>query len=327
MKTGRRALLRLSAGAGLALALTPPMRVLAQAYPTAGIRILVGFPPGGPLDIAARVIAAPLSARVGVPVSVDNRVGASGNDATREVVRAAPDGGTLLLCGPVNTINTTLFPGLDFDFARDILPVAGIARVPLIVEVHPSVPVRSVPELIAYARANPGGLRVAYAGTGTPQHVAIELFGHMARVQLTLVPYPGSAQALADLLEGRAHAMFDPAPSSMPHVRAGRLIPLATTGPMRAEVLPEVPTVAEVLPGYEGGSWFGLGAPRGTPAGTVQRLNAAVNESLADEVVRREIARLGGGPMPGSTATFGAFIAAETARYAEIIRIAGIRSG
>ncbi|WP_426954224.1 Bug family tripartite tricarboxylate transporter substrate binding protein [Muricoccus radiodurans] len=325
MAIGRREVLRGLAGAGLSLAL--PRQGSARAYAKERVRIVVGFPPGGPLDIAARIIAAPLSTRIGVPVAVENRVGANGNDATREVVRAAPDGGTLLLCGPVNTINTTLFPELDFDFARDVIPVAGIARVPLIVEVHPSVPVRSVPELIAYARANPGALRVAYAGTGTPQHVAIELFGQVAGVRLTLVPYPGSAQALADLLEGRAHAMFDPAPSSMPHVRAGRLIPLATTGPARAEVLPEVPTVAETLPGYEGGSWFGLGVPRGTSEELVAQLNTAVNEALSDEAVRQELARLGSSPMPGSPEAFAAFVASETARYAEIIRLAGIRAG
>jgi tripartite-type tricarboxylate transporter receptor subunit TctC len=325
MDIGRRSFIRLTAGS--ALALTSPPRSRAQPYPVSELRIIVGFPRGGPLDIAARVIASPLSAQFGVPVSVENRPGASGNNATRDVVRAAPDGGTLLLCGPVNTINTILFPGLDFDFARDITPVAGIARVPLIVEVHPSVPMRSVPDLITYARANPGALRVAYAGTGTPQHVAIELFQHMAGVRLALVPYPGSAQALADLLDGRAQVMFDPAPSSMPHVKAGRLIPLATTGPARADVLPDVPTVAEVMPGYEGGSWFGLGAPRGTSAETVARLNAAVNAGLADDAVRGEIGRLGGSPMPGSPATFGAFIASETARYAEIIRVAGIRPG
>jgi tripartite-type tricarboxylate transporter receptor subunit TctC len=322
---GRRVMLRSLAGAGTALALPAPLR--AQVWPVREVRILVGFPPGGPLDIAARTIAPALGAGLGVPVQVENRVGASGNDATRQVVRSAPDGGTLLLCGPVNTINATLFPDLDFDFGRDIAPVAGIARVPLIVEVHPSVAARSIPELIAYARSNPGRLRVAYAGTGTPQHVAIELFRHMAGLRLTLVPYSGSAQALADLLRGEADVMFDPAPSSMPHVRAGRLVPLATTGPARAEALPEVPTVAEVLPGYEGGSWFGLGAPRDTPAALVARLNAAVNDGLRDAGVRGALDRLGATAMPGSVAEFGRFVTSETARYAEIIRVAGIRPG
>lgn len=295
-------------------------------YPTAGITIIVGFPPGGPLDLVARAIATPVSERIGVPVSIDNRVGAGGDDATWMVIRARPDGGTLLLCGPVNAINATLFPRPEFDFARDIMPVAGIASVPLIVEVHPSVPARSIAELIAHARELPGALRVAYAGKGTPQHVAIELFQHLAGVRLTLVPHPGSASALADVLEGRAHAMFDPAPSSMPHIRAGRLIALATTGRTRAETLPEIPTVAEVLPGYEAGSWFGLGAPRGTPTALIERLNTVVNESLAEATVRQELAKLGARTMPGSAAWFGSFLIAETARYAEIIRVADIRA-
>ncbi|MCX7372111.1 MAG: tripartite tricarboxylate transporter substrate-binding protein [Alphaproteobacteria bacterium] len=323
MRITRRAIWRDCAGAGFAATLPPG--AWAQSYPTRAVRIVVGFPPGGPLDIAARTIAPALAAGIGVPVRVENRVGASGNDATREVVRAAPDGGTLLLCGPVNAINTTLFPDLDFDFARDIAAVAGIARVPLIVEVHPSVPVRSIAELIAHARANPGRLRVAYAGTGTPQHVAIELFQHMAGVRVALVPYPGSAQALDDLLRGEVDAMFDPAPSSMPHVRAGRLVALATTGPTRAAALPEVPTVAETLPGYEGGSWFGLGAPRGTDKAVLARLNAAVNDGLRDAQVGAALDRLGATAMPGSVAEFARFLATETARYAEIIRLAGIR--
>ncbi len=325
MNMTRRAMLRSLAGAAFALAL--PKAGRGQPYQMRELRIVVGFPPGGPLDIAARTIAPALEGGLGLPVRVENRAGASGNDATRLVARAAPDGGTLLLCGPVNTINTTLFPGLDFDFRRDITPVAGIARVPLIVEVHPSVPVRSIPELIAHARANPGQLRVAYAGTGTPQHVAIELFRHMAGVRLSLVPYPGSAAALDDLLRGAADAMFDPAPSSMPHVRAGRLVPLATTGPARATALPDLPTVAEVLPGYEGGSWFGLGAPQGTPAEMVARLNGAVNDGLQGAGIRRTLDALGAEAMPGSAAEFGRFIATETGRYADIIRRAGIRSG
>ncbi|WP_198372705.1 Bug family tripartite tricarboxylate transporter substrate binding protein [Roseomonas rosulenta] len=325
MRSERRLVLTAAAAATVALMRAGASR--AAGYPAREVRIVVGFPPNGPLDIAARIIAPPLASRIAVPVIVDNRPGASGNDATRGVVRAAPDGGTLLLCGPVNTINTTLFPDLDFDFTRDIVPVAAIARVPLILEVHPAVPVRSVAELIAHARANPGRLRVAYAGRGTPQHVAIELFAHMAGVRLTLVAYPGSAQALDDLLRGNADVMFDPAPSSMPHVQAGRLIALATTGATRAEVLPDVPAVAEVLPGYEGGSWFGLGAPRGLPADIAARLNAAVNEALADDAVRSALARLGATATPMAAEGFARFIAAETERYAQIIRIAGIRLG
>jgi tripartite-type tricarboxylate transporter receptor subunit TctC len=323
MANSRRMALRLACLGGVALAL--PARARGEPYPSAEVRIVVGFPPGGPLDIAARTIARPLAAGFGVPFPVQNRPGESGNHATREVVQAAPDGHTLLLCGPVNVINTTLFAGLDFDFAQDIAPVAAIARVPLIVEVHPSVPARSLAELVEYARANPARLRVAYAGTGTPQHIAIELFQFLAGVRITMVPFPGSAPALADLLQGRVDVMFDPAPSSMPHIRAGRLVPLATTGPARAEFLPEIPSVAELLPGYEGGSWFGLGAPRGTPADIIARLNRAVNAALAEAGFGEQLLRLGATSMPGSDADFARFIAAETARYAEIIRAARIR--
>lgn len=323
MQVLRRTKLLSLLGAALVLAL--PATTKAQDWPTREIEIVVGFPTGGPLDIAARTMAPALERELGVQVRVRNRVGASGNDATREVARAAPDGATLLLCGPVNTINTTLFPELDFNFSRDVAAAAGIARVPLIVEVHPSVPVRSIAALIAHARANPGRLRVAYAGTGTPQHVAIALFQHMAGIDLQLLPYPGSAQALADLLRGEADVMFDPAPSSMPHVRAGRLVALATTGPFRAAVLPDLPTVAETLPGYEGGSWFGLCAPGATPPAILARLNRAVAGGLGDAAVSSAFERLGGMPMPGTVEAFAGFIAAETARYAEIIRTAGIR--
>ncbi len=209
---------------------------------------MVGFPAGGPLDIAARTVAPLLSSRFSTDFIVENHPGASGNVATSEVVRATPDGHTLLLCGPVNAINATLFENLDFDFSRDIVPVAGIASVPLVVEVNPSVPARSVPELLAFVRGNPGRLRVAFAGVGTPQHVAIELFQLMAGVVVTPVPYAGSAPALADLLRGEVDAMFDPAPSSMPHIRAGRLVPLATTGPTRSEMLPDVPALTSSFP-------------------------------------------------------------------------------
>lgn len=319
----RRSVLRFAAGATLART----GHAAARPYPTPEIAIVVGFPSGGPLDIAARIVAPQIAAAFGIPVRVENRPGASGNDATRHVVRATADGATLLLCGPVHTINTTLFPDLDFAFGRDITPVAAIARVPLIVEVHPSVPVRSVGDLIGHARANPGRLRVAYAGTGTPQHIAIALFQHMADIRFSLVAYPGSAQALTDLLAGATDVMFDPAPSSMPHVQAGRLVALATTGPSRAAMLPELPTVAETLPGYEAGSWFGLGAPRNTPAALIARLNAAVNAALEMAAIRDALAKLGATALPGSANDFARFIETETARHAAIIRTAGIKLG
>ena len=323
MDVQRRRFFQLASSTVLGLALPLPAR--AEAYPSQAVRIVVGFPAGGPLDIAARTVAPFLSSRFGQEFVVENRPGASGNTAASEVVKAAPDGHTLLLCGPVNTINATLFETLDFDFSRDIAPVAAIARVPLVVEVNPVVPARSVPELLAFARDNPGRLRIGRAGTGTPQHVAIELFQLMAGVRATAVAYLGSAPALADLLRGEVDAMFDPAPSSMPHIRAGRLVPLATTGPARSEMLPDVPAMDEFLPGYEACSWFGLGAPRDTPGQVIQLLNTAVNDGLADGTVQARFRELGATVMPGSPANFGRFITTETDRYRRVIWSARIK--
>ncbi|HEX2134985.1 MAG TPA: tripartite tricarboxylate transporter substrate binding protein [Microvirga sp.] len=323
MDIHRRRFLQLASSAALALA--RPSSARAQSYPSRVVRIVVGFPAGGPLDIAARTVAPFLSSHFGQAFVIENRPGASGNTAASEVVRAAPDGHTLLLCGPVYAINASLFENLDFDFARDITPVASIARVPLVIKVNPSVPARSVPEFLAFARDNPGRLRVAYAGVGTPQHIAIELFQFMTGVRVTLVPYPGSAPALADLLRGEVDAMFDSAPSSMPHIRAGRLIALATTGPTRSEVLSHVPAMSEFVPGYEAGSWFGLGAPRDTPGEIVHLLNAAVNNGLADQTVRARFRELDATVMPASPTEFGRFIDTETDRYRRVIRSAGIK--
>lgn len=323
MDVSRRALLQLTAGAAIAPATAAP----APTYPSRPVRIVVGFPAGGPLDIAARTVAPFLARRFGVEFVVENLPGASGNTATRAVVRAAPDGHTLLLCGPVNVINTVLFDDLDFDFAADIVPIGLIASVPLIVEVAPGFPARSVPALLAFARSKPARLRVAFAGIGTPQHIAIALFESLAGVTVTLVPYPGSAAALADLLLNKADAMFDPAPSSLPLVRAGRLVPLATTGLRRSDALPDVPALAEFVPGYAASSWFGLGAPRGTPDGIVAVLNAALNDSLADAAVAARFRELGATLLPGTPAAFGAFIAAETEQYRRIIGAAGIEPG
>ena len=323
MPINRRRLLQAAGCATVGSVL--PCHAGAQPYPLTSVRILVGFPAGGPLDIAARTIAPVLSSRFGKEFVVANRPGASGNTATSEVARAAPDGHVLLLCGPVNAINATLFENLDFDFSRDIAPVASIARVPLVVEVNPSVPVRTVPELLAFSRDNPGRLKVAFAGIGTPQHIAIELFQLMGGVKVTLVPYAGSAPALTDLLRGEVDAMFDPAPSSMPHLEAGRLIPLATTGARRAEALPDVPALSEFVPGYEAGSWFGLGAPKDTPSHIAEALNAAVNDGLADLAVRARFRDLGATVMPGSRAEFAQFIASETKKYRSVIRSAGIK--
>lgn len=313
----RRDFLRLS-GAVLAAPL-PSRAAAAPTYPARPVRILVGFPAGGPMDLAARVIGPWLTVRLGQPFHVENRPGESGNLATRAVVRAAPDGYTLLLCGPVNTINTTLFTRLDFDFTHDLTPVASISRVPLVLEVHPSVRARSVPEFLALAKERAGGMRVAYAGVGTPQHIAIELFKMKTGANLTLVPYPGSISALADLLEGRVDAMFDPAPSSISHIRAGRLVPLAVTTSESYEPLRHVPPVSRSVPGYEAGSWFGLVAPKGTPEAIVARLNEEVCAGLADTRLRDKLAQMGAVPVSSSASEFARFVDAETVRYSQVI--------
>ena len=324
MDTQRRRLL-CSTLAAIATSVLPAMAT-AQAYPSRGSRLVVGFPAGGPVDIAGRLIAPWLSERLGQSFSVDNVPGESGNVATRSVVRAAPDGYTLLVCGPVNTINATLFDHLDFDFGRDVVAVGGLYRVPLVIEVNPAVPVRTVGELISYAKQNPGKLRVGFAGLGTPQHVGIELFRSMAGVDLTLVPYLGSTPALEDLLAGRIDAMFDPMPSSIGHIKAGRLVPLAVTSPARSDNLPDVPIAADTVPGYQAGSWFGIGAPRGTPEAIVDRLNGTINEALGDAAVRAKIMELGASPIQGSPAQFAKFVAEETEKYAVLIRSGVIRS-
>ena len=293
--------------------------------PTAPTQVIVGFPPGGPVDIAARLVGPLLSALLGEPFEVVNAPGESGNVATTRVVAARPDGRTLLMSGPVNVINTTLFPNLPFDFSKDLLAVAGLYRVPLVVEVHPAVPAQSIADLIRLARSRPGELRVGYAGVGTPQHVGIELFNVMAGVSLKLVPYAGSAPALVDLLAGRLDAMFDPTPSSIEHIRAGRLRGLGVTGKVRLPVLPDVPVVADDLPGYEAGSWFGLCAPRGTPKERIDTLNTAANNALRDRALQSRLNALGAQAMPGSPNDFASLIASETRKYARVIEMAGIK--
>jgi tripartite-type tricarboxylate transporter receptor subunit TctC len=310
---------------GLSAAAVWPLAA-AEAYPSQPVRLVVGFPPGGPVDIAARTIAPWLSERLGQPFVVDNQPGDSGNNATRSVVRAAPDGYTLLTCAPVHPINATLFEGLDFDFSGDIAPVASLWSVPLVIEVNPSVPVRTIPDLISYAKGSPGKLRVGFAGYGTPQHLAIELFKMLAGVDLTLVPYLGSTPALADLMAGNIDAMFDPMPSSISHIKNGKLVPLAVTGAKTSEALPGVPVAAVFVPGYEAGAWFGLGAPKGTPTSVIETLNMAVEMSFSDTKVRARLSELGATVMPGSPAEFGAFLSEETKKYAGVIRSANIKT-
>ncbi|MEZ2142905.1 tripartite tricarboxylate transporter substrate binding protein [Bradyrhizobium sp. DN5] len=323
MPLQRRDLLKI-AFATIATAAVPRIALVAESYPTRSVRLIVGFPVGGPVDIAGRVIAPWLSERLGQPFIVENQPGESGNVATRSVVKAEPDGHTLLVCGPVNTINTTLFKELDFDFGRDITPVADLYQVPLVIEVHPSVPIRTVSELVAYARANPGKLKVGFAGRGTPQHIGIELFKTMTGIDVTLVPYLGSRPALSDLLAGSIHAMFDPMPSSIAHIKRGELVPIAVTTLSRSANLPDVPIAADTVAGYEAGSWFGIGAPRATPKDIVDKLNGEVNAALATPSIKEKLAELGGNMMPGSQAQFEQFIVQETEKYAGVIRLAGL---
>jgi tripartite-type tricarboxylate transporter receptor subunit TctC len=322
MKLSRLQFLRLAVGA-VAVLMVPTV-AWAQTYPTRPVRIIVGFPQGGPVDIAAHVIAPWLTERLGQPFIIENRPGESGNIATGNVAAATPDGYTLLLCGPVNTINTSLFENLPFDFSRDIAPVGGLYRVPLVVEINPSVPVRTVPELLAYATAHPGMLGVAFAGVGTPQHIGIELFKMMAGVDLSLMPYLGSAPALADLLSGRVQVMFDPMPSSIGYINDGKLIPLAVTTPTRSTMLPQVPAMSDFVSGYEAASWFGIAAPGNTPTAIIIKLNTEINAALGDPIMSVRLAQLGATTMPGSPAEFGAFIARETEKYRKVIQMTKI---
>ncbi len=242
-------------------------------------------------------------------------------------MNAPPDGSTLLLCGPVNSINTTLFQNLGFDFTRDIAAVASLYSVPLVIEVNPRFPAQAVTEFLALAKARPGRIKVGYAGRGTPQHIGIELFKMMAGVDLTLIPYLGSPPALAALLGGEVDAMFDPLPSSIGHIKAGKLRPLAVTSLTRSKALPNVPPMSEFVPGYEAGSWFGLGAPKNTPDGIFKRLNVAVNAGLGDFKIKARLAELGGTATPQSPSEFASFLAKETERFARVIRTAKITAG
>jgi tripartite-type tricarboxylate transporter receptor subunit TctC len=297
----------------------------AQAYPTRPVRIIVGFPPGGPNDITARLIGQTLSERFGQPLIVENRPGASSNIGTEAVVRAPPDGYTLLMINPPNAINATLYGNLKFNFIRDIAPVASIARVPLVMEVNPSVPAKTVPEFIAYAKANPGKINMASAGTGTSANVAGELFKMMAGVDMVHVPYKGSTPALTDLLGGQVQVMFDSMLSSVEYIRAGKLRALAVTTAARSEALPDVPTVGDFLPGYEASQWSGVGVPRNTPTEIIDKLNREINATLADSKMKSRLADLGAAVFPSSPADFGKFIADETEKWGKVIRAANIK--
>ncbi len=321
----RRLLTNVLAAAALPNALSRHSAAQSAAFPSRPVRLIVGFPPGGPMDIMGRIAAQALSARMGQPFVVESRPGAGSNLGTETVVRATPDGYTLLVFGPVNTINETLYENLSFVFSRDIQPVAGLASVPFLMVVNPALPVRSVADLIAHARANPGKIGIASAGNGTPQHVAAELFKRMAGVEMIHVPYRGSGPALADLIGGQVQVMIDAMPSSIEHVRSGRLRAVAVTTPARAAMLPDIPSLADTVPGYEVSSWYGIGAPRGTPAEVVRRLNEAINAELATPAATERFAQLGAQAMPGAPEDLGRLILAETERWRQVVRSANMR--
>jgi len=321
MKLPRRNFLHLAAGAAALPAM--PRIAWAQAYPTRPVHLIEGFGAGGATDIVARLTGQALSERLGQSFVVENRAGASSNIATEAVVRASPDGYTLLLISISNAINTTMFK-LNFNFIRDIAPVASIVRVPYVMEVHPSVPATTVAEFIAYAKANPGKINLASAGIGASTHMAGEMFKMMAGVDLFHVPYRG-AQVFPALLAGEAQVYFGPLLSSIGYIRAGNLRALAVTTTTRSQILPDVPVLSETVPGYEASWWAGIGAPKNTPAEVIEKLNTAVNVSIADANLETKLANFGGTVLAGSPADFGKLISDETEKWGKVIRVANIK--
>jgi len=320
----RRRFLHLAAGAAALPALSRIAR--AQGYPNRSARIVVGFAAGGATDIVARMVGQRLSERLGQQFLVETRTGAGTNIAAEAVVHAPPDGYTLFLATSTNAINATLYEKLNFNFIRDIAPVAIIADAPLVMEVHPSVPAHTVPEFIAYARANPGKINMASAGTGSPVHIAGELFKMMAGVDLTHVPYRGSAPALTDMLGGQMQVMFDTVPTSLEHIRASKLRALAVTSTRRLDALPDIPTVSDFLPGFEASSWQGLCAPKGTPPDIINRLNSEINAAVADPKIKAQFEELSLIVLSGSPADFGKLIADDTEKWAKVVRFAGLKA-
>ena len=325
MNLPRRRFLHLVAGAAVLPAAA--RNASAQGYPTRPVRLIVGTPPGGPQDIIARLIGQWLSDRLGQPFIIESRPGAGTNIGTEAVVKSPPDGYTLLLVNAASAINATLYAKLNFNFIRDIAPVAGITREPLVMQVNPAVPAKTVPEFITYAKTAPGKINLASGGNGAPSHIAGELFKMMADIDLMHVPYRGAAPALTDLLGGQVQVYFGPMPSSIEHIKTGKLRALAVTTATRSETMPDLPTIGDFLSGYEASTWYGIGAPRNTPAEIVERLNKEINASLADPKMKARLADLGGTAFSGSPADFGKFIADETMKWGKVIRLAGIKPG
>jgi tripartite-type tricarboxylate transporter receptor subunit TctC len=323
MKLPRRAFLHLAAG----VAVLPSVSrfAWAQAYPSRPVRVIVQVPAGGAPDIIARVLGDWLSERMGQQFVIDNRPGASGNVATEAVIRSPADGYTLLLAMSANAINPSLYENLRFSFARDAAPVASIGRIPLALEVTPSLPAKTIPEFIAYAKANPGKINVASTGNGTPLHVAAEMFKMMAGVNLVHVAYRGEPTAIADLISGQVQAMFGVLPSTLPYIRSGQVRALGVTTTSRQDVLPDLPAIAEFLPGFEASGWYGVAAPKDTPAEIVDMLNKEVNAGLNDPKTRKRLTDLGCLIVEGAPADFGRFITEEIDKWTKVVRTAGLK--
>jgi len=323
MKLPRRQFLHLAAGAAALPMLSH--RTAAQAFPARPVRVIVQVPAGSAPDIVARVIGEWLSQRLGQPIVIDNRPGASGNIATEAVVRAAPDGTTLLFCMSANAINATLYDNLRFSFVRDTAPVALIGRIPLVMEVHPSVPAKTVAEFIAYAKANPGKINIGSFGVGSTSHVAGELFKTMTGIGMTHVPYRGGAPMVADLIAGHIQAAIDVMTGSLAHIKSGAVRALAVAGKSRYPGLPDVPTIGETIPLYVANSWCGVGVPKGTPNPIIERLNSAINAELTSGEMKAVLARLGADVRAGTPEEFAAFVAAEAPKWAAVIKSSGMK--
>jgi len=323
MNLPRRKFLHLAAGTAALPALSHIAR--AQAYPTRPVRIIVPYAAGGGADIFARIIGQWLSERLGQPFVIENRPGAAGNVGTEAVVRAPADGYTLLQVAPANLVNATLYDNLNFNFTRDIASVAAVLRSPNVLEVHPAVPAKTVPEFIAYAKANPGKLNMASGGNGASQHISGELFKMMTGINMLHVPYRGEALALPDLRGGQVQVLFGNMSSGIEYVRAGRLRALAVTSATRSEALPDIPTIGDFVPGYEASPVGGMGAPKNTPAEVIDKLNKEINAALADPKIKARFAELGAVPIPMTPADFGKLIAGETEKWGKVVKFAGIK--
>ena len=323
MKLPRRNFLHLAAGAAVLPAVSRLAR--AQDYPTRPVRVIVPFAPAGTTDIVARLMGQWLSERLGQQFVIDNRPGGGGNIGTEAVVRASPDGYTLLMVGGWNAINATLYDKLSFNFIRDIMPVASIGSAPYVMVINPSLPAKTVPEFIAYAKANPGRISMASAGTGAPSHVSGELFKMMAGVNM-VHPYRGGGPVMTDLLGGQVQVMFAPAPTSIEHIRSGKLRALAVTTATRSDALPDIPTVGEFVPGYEASNWYGVGIPKNTPAEIIDKLNKEINAGLADPKMKARLADLGGPVLALSPPDFAKLIAAETEKWGKVVKFLGIKA-